>query len=141
MKDIKFRVWDDQLRFFRNDIESFKVEDGKIREVLFHNGVECYVKKQNFISYPSVQIQQYTGLKDKNGNEIYEGDLLLGKYEDEEGFEFESHYPVFFNTDKADWAIDNSFAKDGSSAVNLVTYFDKGNLIVSGNIYDNPELL
>ena len=81
---------------------------------------------------PSVVLMQYTGLKDKNGKEIYEGDI----------WEYDQRYKVIWK--------DSGFAVDGemwiSFAGNLnvsLGWFsemaDNGEVI--GNIYENPELV
>ncbi|PZM86351.1 hypothetical protein DLH72_01285 [Candidatus Gracilibacteria bacterium] len=73
-----------------------------------------------------LELMQYTGLKDKNGKEIYEGDILqigLRKYEViwEDGF-----YRLFDR--KAE-------AKEKYCSLNLK------DLKIIGNIYENPELI
>ena len=70
MRDIKFRVWSNELNEMLPSSQcTFRYKDGKIDRVdstLFSSSGTL----QNYI------IEQYTGLKDKNDVEIYEGDLV-----------------------------------------------------------------
>ena len=63
MREIKFRAWDNKQNKMRNDGFSIYY-DGSIQ---FADSIES----KDFI------LMQYTGLKDKNGKEIYEGDILI----------------------------------------------------------------
>lgn len=74
MREIKFRVWDKVYKQF--------LEGDIIREYLLGE----------LIDDPNFEVIQYTGLKDKYGTEIYEGDILRGpKYYESE----ESTSPVY----------------------------------------------
>lgn len=69
---------------------------------------------------------QYTGLKDKNGKEIYEGDILKGTFY---GFPIIEHDYVF------------SVYWDERHKSFMTDYFEPTECEVIGNIYENPELI
>ena len=85
-------------------------------------------------NFDDIELMQSTGLKDKNGVEIFEGDIVLadgvkkivtfGEQEHEEDFGDLIYYIGF-----------NVYTKMGYSSVIPVEYE------VIGNIYENPELL
>jgi len=110
MREIKFRVWDgEEMHYRQGDLpHEFSIFTGKWR----NKGSWCEVN-------PDIILMQYTGLKDKNGKEIYEGDIL--KYDSE-------------HTQEVCW-------HNGS-----MTGFDIGHLLINkakiiGNIYENPLLV
>ena len=97
-------------------------------------------------------IGQYTGLKDKNGKEVYEGDIVEFKdvgeegYEYKEGFDFDNIAQVVYKngiyTLSNFGETDNSYyATNSTDEERLEEVLRNGNCKVVGNIYDNPELL
>ncbi len=70
-------------------------------------------------------LMQYTGLKDKNGKEIYEGDIVLNKYGNVCEMVFRHH--GFYYT-RPGWKT-------------RLAHPNGEELEVVGNIYENPELL
>lgn len=86
-------------------------------------------------------VGQYTGLKDKNGKEIYEGDIMFlsdrGSHKEEVIVEHGLYGWTFYNPKTA------TFYSDGSHTYYAVENyrFMFGTGVCIGNIHDNPELL
>lgn len=95
-------------------------------------------------------IGQYTGMEDRNGKRIYEGDIVKFEdcgeegYEYKEGFDFVNTAKVIWNNSR--WELDDFLSLNSGVAEEMsnchedfvsIFYFSE----VIGNIYDNPELL
>jgi uncharacterized phage protein (TIGR01671 family) len=130
MREIKFRAWDPlNKRWIR--IWSLKLNiDGSILAVTDIVDLEMYGTHQ-------VKVLEYTGLKDKNGKDIYEGDVLEnGQY---------THEPVVVIWDSGTCSYDLQTG-DGSEQEHLLDTSGEADLgyvfwEIIGNIYENPELL
>jgi uncharacterized phage protein (TIGR01671 family) len=131
MRDIKFRAWDKIQKILKHDI-------------LFSDD-DCFEYMPNndntwsgwVTSLDNVELMQYTGLKDKNGVEIYEGDIV--KY-------------VLWGNEYETWTedrIDFIEFKDGEFYPRPISnmcedgWYSDGlkDFEVIGNIYENKELL
>lgn len=78
-------------------------------------------------------IGQYTGLKDKNGNKIFEGDILKLISDNEI-----SYYDVVYSEADCRWIIRQNGLFQYQDVLDK---FVERYMTVAGNIYDNPELL
>lgn len=91
-------------------------------------GKVCLAKiGDDWISVDPKTVGQYTGLKDKNGKKIFEGDIVRNPETSDAG-------EIYFDTNTATFAI-----KFASFIVNFCDY-NNSDVEVTGNIYDNPEL-
>lgn len=111
---IKFRVWDQILKQYLQRCEIYDCY------VDFHNQSDC--------SMNDLVFQQFTGLKDRNGREIYEGDIV----ESDDGMELISFKCGCFLIGDDKSFFDEVMSNHRNQAFGLE---------IIGNIFENPELL
>jgi uncharacterized phage protein (TIGR01671 family) len=134
---IKFRVWDklDNKYLNRGDDESVNEyairTDGTI-VMIEHESGSCDVIRDRRQEYYFVE--QFTGLTDKNGKEIYEGDIVRrDKHELTPGNILD--YEVVFL--RGSFLVFRPYGEHHTTDLGSMT----GILSVIGNIHENPELL
>jgi uncharacterized phage protein (TIGR01671 family) len=125
MRELKFRAWDKDKKVMHYDFQFIKSGDGVGQFILFISDKEDnIVKQQNPYPVDRFEIMQYTELKDKNGKEIYEGDIL-NKNQKLEVIYHKGSYCI--------WYVDYWFA--------LNEHLTERETEVIGNKYENPELM
>jgi len=116
--------------------------------IAWRNGIETVHGTHGVYLYDGdYELMQYTGLKDKNGKEIYEGDILL----DNAHNGYQKRYKVIyrdnnseeFNGPIAEYGFDliNPLGGGGFCMTVEKCFIESDELIITGNIYQNPELL
>ncbi len=127
MREIKFRFWD------KNGIQKGMSKPTTLKEIGHNIG--------NYFN-PNWIVMQFTGLTDKNGTEIYEGDII--RYYEHAGYLISDFTAVVgfengaFGYKKTDGFIDilESFCSHDCLEDDFLSYVE-----VIGNIHENPELL
>ena len=92
---------------------------------------------RNFVEVIPETVGQYTGLTDKNGKKIFEGDIV-SRYVNR--LDKRVNASVKNNTTVASWICEFFLYKD-KKEVFLANRVGKNDCYIIGNIYDNPELL
>ena len=136
-REIKFRAW---------------VKDhwiGKTSGPMIYDWQDTIYVESCTFQPDGVPIMQYTGLKDKNGKEIYEGDILRGMWGKQEYIEKqEIAGPVVFSDGCFEWEtwLKKFRGFDGRFKIRWKEYFptcleyrEIDAIEVIGNIYETPE--
>lgn len=132
MKEIKFRAWDKELNRMCDVIQL------GVRDIIVNFIEEDEIS--GFLPIDRFEIMQYTGLKDKNGTEIYEGDIIRTHENriqkviwNNNGFKLEYKFKRSY-LGESYWEI----RKDIELSE---THNKRWGIKVIGNIYESPELL
>lgn len=125
MREIKFRAWEKLIKRWYSPI--YRAYEGQLEELNIGMSGRLSLRTISGTSDESTfkdrfVLMQYTGLKDKNGKEIYEGDILA--FYTRDGSRITKRLAVKWEVSKLGFNITH-----------------KPLLEVIGNIYENPELL
>jgi uncharacterized phage protein (TIGR01671 family) len=134
MREIKFRAWDTKTKKFMYPWpEGFYLFGETTCFDLI--GQQFDKGEDRLLRYNDVEVMQYTGLKDKNGKDIYEGDIISNGHMTEPNRAIIKWWNGGFHAENT--------AQEDSSLFNLVMSgaLSSGTCEIIGNIYENPELL
>lgn len=136
MREIKFRAWDEESQkiyyvvtldtesvYGKCEVPIIRVKTGKMLD-------EYQPEYKTVYDYT---LMQYTGLKDKNGTEIYEGDIVENTTQT---VYLGDKYEVVWNKNYAGYQLmSNGFTSNIPLTQDFMSYE------VIGNIFENPELM
>lgn len=96
---------------------------------------EDYINDIDSIDLSSIEVDidtvgQFTGLLDKNGKEIYEGDIIKG---------FDITIEVWYSEDRACFIAE--MKEPQNDMMDILGGYDTERMEIIGNIYDNPNLI
>ena len=120
-----------KVQLINFDGGAFLVGVDKEDDYLCDGGKSYVVAPTNgrFCDFDEFELMQYTGLKDKNGVEIYEGDIVKWSHLGGE------KYVIYYNESECHF-----FAKP-TDEDEIESYLDSTHMEYVGNIHENPELL
>ena len=138
MREIKFRTWDKRVKcFYYFSLKELRAE-----------GCEAQLSELNDpkhlalnTDYPYEEEEQYIDRKDKNGNEIYEGDIV--RYKNEDAEYRESSGIGLIQSDNHSHCVSGFSCRDIKTKyyVRLLCGHSLFSVQIIGNVHENPELL
>lgn len=130
-RKIKYRAWLKEEKKMVN-VETIDFTDKSMQYLEKNEIIDAYLLRR--IIFDDVELMQYTGIKDKNGKEIYEGDIVLIRI-DKTNILHKTVVKFKHGAFIADIIGDNDY-------IYLFHFgFNKDDFEVVGNIYENHKLL
>lgn len=126
-REIKFRAWDKRDKKYLDNAQNMWMNN------------TCF---GDLLASPNFEIEQYTGLKDSNGDDIYENDII--KVSDETGSSFVSVVKYFDYDDYPAFDLDPQYIPtDWYFETNILSILkaDGTEIKVVGNVHTSLELL
>lgn len=121
-RELKFKAWD-----------SYKKE---MIDLISFDTI-CINPDLDFANY---EVLQFTGFKDSQGKDIYEGDILSDEVMTDEGLKM-SLQQVFWDDNKGCWMLDFSHSQNKSASDMLYSQLLSYDYKIVGNIYENSKLI
>lgn len=146
MREIKFRAYikkDYNKELIGKTLEISSIHLKKNKVIIGYS-----INKSNYgnksFNYEDIELMQYTGLKDKNGKEIYEGDIVkIAEKKNISKHKVIHMKPIIADIEWSEeyltYILITLSVKDAFES--LADYLEEYDVEVIGNIYDNPELL
>lgn len=121
-KEIKFRAWSKKY----NKLGNVEQINFKNKTLIFDFEFYKHIVVDNYyFGFEEVELMRYTGLKDMNNKEIYEGDII-------------NYYNKLYIVD---YLFSGCYLRDPKGGFIEFSYYDQCCTLVVGNIYENPNIL
>lgn len=146
MRPIKFRAWDKENKKWLHDFRihpegHVMAATGLLDDMNAGENLQFWLYEKSVKTMDNMELMQFTGLLDKNGKEIYEGDIFQSRNKNESDmqgeiyfeagcFKMEYGYQKPTKNQRKDYFLSGSIGEDGAKEIEVI-----------GNIYENPELL
>ncbi len=150
-REIRFRAWDSLHNKMLTDISSMRFghnpTGSNVEQVYGYNPHIEATSDAGWVALNSLAVMQYTGLKDKKGVEIYEGDILSDDSQSERHGGRIATIVVSYNSSVGAFTYGTTNPSQGGKWYNFFNIKPARGLVPSenckviGNIYENPELL
>ena len=142
MREINFRVWLKAKNEMAYDFYGIKFQ--QIKNIHPVNSVSIWDDGEVSYDRAQVELMQFTGLKDKNGKDIYEGDILKDKIGCIWRVKFlMGKFNIFCNTEDLIKSVDydktHKRTEEEQDAEDLDAWWYNKEIV--GNVHENPELL
>lgn len=130
MREMIYRIWDEKVKRYVQDHDDFFIDpDGELHTIDIYEGADRFCSPGRYI------IEQYTGLKDKNGKRIFDGDI-----HEYDGLHFSVKFGYYTDDDTHvemyGWYLDsNSLEEQGSLGVDSEKYVN-----IIGNIHEGVQV-
>ncbi len=131
MREIKFRAWDKFGHPEKQMCEVIEIDFKELKVLLKAKNNQEYWRL-----FKDVELMQFTGLKDKDDKEIFEGDIFNCIYKSDG---CKHKLIIVWDKENAGFKLKNIGECDQPTV--RQTFFDMQRYEVIGNIYKNPELL
>ena len=119
----KFRAWDKETKTM------IEVSSINFEEHLILGGYWEFGQTES-IKFDEIELMQSTGLKDKNGKEIFEGDILKS-----------NKYITSVFYERGAYCVKFRRTPNTTVTMNVISFIEKYKTKIVGNIYENQELL
>lgn len=135
MRPIKFRAWDKKekkwlLGYEYPNLGGFSMFGETMMMGEYAGLLSSYFPDR----IEDIVLMQFTGLHDKNGKPVYEGDIVKGTFANGIGSFQEMIGDIFYNQQRAEFAVQAASHPDNQWSI-------PQNCEIIGNVYENPELL